>query len=91
MPDYSEWGAQALELQNNKVMKAPAVPRHESPREDNMVFAQSSDRRKCFRCKKLGHIAKNCTEPAPNQEQMHTMAQGDGNALELDHEGESVP
>jgi hypothetical protein len=35
-----------LNSKNNTVIKAPAVPRHESPEEDNMVFAQSSDRRK---------------------------------------------
>jgi len=62
-----------LNSKNNTVTKKPFVPRHESSGEDNLVFVQASDRRKCFRFGKGGHIAWDCIEEKPAEEQMHTM------------------
>lgn len=64
-----------LNSKNNMVVTKQAVLRHGASGEDSMMFAQMSDRRKCFQCQKQGHIAKDCTEELPRQEQMHTMAE----------------
>lgn len=43
-----------------------------------MVVTQTADCRKCFRCRKPRHIARDCIESALAEEQMHTMVEGNG-------------
>jgi hypothetical protein len=69
-----------LNSKNNTVVKKDPMLRQEPGREDNMVFAQASEGRKCFRCGRTGHIARDCKAEKPAEEQMHTMAQGDGSS-----------